>query len=394
MRLSPLMVLVLLIMVLGNASGRRDERKISGFVIGDAVYAPYNPFTSLFIQDPLFDYSLYPLAHVGDDEKRRLDRIYLPRTGRILADNYDIIVFRDARVTHFTPRQFADMENAFREEGLASVAAHSLSWSEAWLPTVLYDLSPISEYNFRFSADWRVRFHREREPVFTPFVELGMEKVTGWEYGTMKPKQGTTVWADMEPGKGPWLVSWRPGGGNAGVQWSFADKFDVTWWGSAPGARDTNPYAIDFATNLILYSLERDLISDIHARREARAILSTFRAQELLILSVLDWAEKFGANILPLTDELSEIELEADDAVDFYLDQDYDLTVSTIESLSARINEISKNAVALKDEALYWVYLSEWLSVTSVFILSGVIVWTLMVRRWKYREVRSTKMGS
>ena len=373
--------------------GRRDGKVISGFVIGDAVYAPYNPFTSLFIQDPLFEYSLYPLAHVGEDEKRRLDRIYLPRTAAILTGNFDVIVFRDARVTHFTPRQFADFEHAFRESGMASVAAHSLSWTEAWLPTILYDLSPISEYNFRFSNDWRVRFHREREPVFTPFIDLGMEKIVGGEYGTMVPKQGATVWADMEPGKGPWLVSWRPGGGFAGVQWTFADKFDVTWWGSIPGARNTNPYGIDFATNLILYSLDRDLISDIHSRREARALLSTFRAQELLILSVLDWAEKFGANILPLTNELGEIESEAEGAVDFYLDQDYDLAISFMESMSSSIIEISSEAVQLKDRALYWVFVSEWLSVTAVFVMSAFMVWTLMIRRWKYREVKRTRLS-
>lgn len=389
------LIAMLIMYLMGSSStvmGEVDSRRIPCFVIGDVVYAPYNPFTALFMQDPLFQYSLYPLPHVGEEEKRRLDRVYYPRTFDVLVDSYDVMVFRDARITHFNPRQFRDLERAFREARMVSITVHSLSWTEAWMPTILYDLSPISQYDFRFSSAWRVRFRRERDPVFLPFIDLGMEGVSGWEYGIFEARDGATIWADMVPQGHPWLVSWRPGGREAGLQWVFADKFDVTWWGTAPGARNTNPYAIDFATNLILYSLDRDLISDIHARREARQLLSTFQAQKLLILSVLDWAEKFGANTLALSDRLVGIEEESVGAVDHYLDQDYESTILFMESMSSHIDEITAAAIRLKDQALYWVYISEWLSVTSTLIISGLLVWSLMVRRWKYREVGGTKL--
>lgn len=377
-----------------SAAYGADVDLISALVIGDVVYAPYNPFTGLFMQDPLFTYSLYPLAHVGDDEKRRLDRVYYPRTYDQLTSNYDAIVFRDARVTHFGPRQFRDLTWAIKEDGMATVAAHSLSWTEAWLPTVLYDLSPISEYKFRFSSNWRVRFRTDVEPIFMPFVDLGVERSTGWEYGIMEVKQGATIWADMVPMEQAWLASWQPGGPSAGHQWAFADKFDTVWWGTSPTTRNSNPYGIDFATNLLLYSLDRDLITDVLARRNARTAIAGFQAQKLLILATLEWAEKFGANILPLSNGISEIETDSGDAVTSYLDQDYASAVACMDALSQRILELAEEATEIKDRALLWVFVSEWLAVTGVCLAAGVALWSLMIRRMMYREVRTTRMGA
>jgi len=41
-----------------------------------------------------------------------------------------------------------------------------------------------------------------------------------------------------------------------------------------------------------------------------------------------------------------------------------------------------------------WVYIIEWLSVTTKGSLTAVVVWTLMVRRRMYREVRATRLKS
>ncbi len=75
-------------------------------------------------------------------------------------------------------------------------------------------------------------------------------------------------------------------------------------------------------TNLILYSLDRPLIADIQARRGARHLISTFTGQKLLVLSMMEWADNFGANILPLADRLQEAEELVEVVVDLYLEQD------------------------------------------------------------------------
>jgi hypothetical protein len=375
----------------GVAAGGEDGPRIPCFVMGQVVSAPHNPFTSLFLQDPLFTYGLFPLpTNIGVTDKRKLDRVYYPRTEKVLTSTYDVIVFYDARVDYWTPRQFQDIDHAFREAGMVSVTVHSVSWS-VWEPTILYDLSPISDYDSRYHMPWRMRFRREREPVFLPFAELGLEEAAGSAYAILSVKEGATIWADMLPHNTPWLVCWKPGGGNAGMQWVFGDKFDRGWWGVVPEHLDANRYSLDFATNLLLHSLDKPLIVDVLARREARRMLSVFRSRKLLVLSMLDWAERFGANTLPLSQGLVELEEEAEGAVRLYLGQDYAGAISFIEELDSRVSSLSVEAGRIKDQALFWVFFSEWLAVTGVSLVTAFVLWSLMVKRRMFKPVEGTR---
>jgi len=45
----------------------------------------------------------------------------------------------------------------------------------------------------------------------------------------------------------------------------------------------------------------------------------------------------------------------------------------------------------VKNEALLWVYVSEWLSVTGTSLVCGFLLWTLMIRRRMYKEVAYTQ---
>ena len=378
-----------------------EGERVSVFLIG-ATHPANNPFTGYFMRDPLFTYAVEPIPpDLEDGEKQKLDRIYYPRTRQVLVENFDMIIFNDARIQHFTPRQYHDLDYAFREAGMASLATFGPAWEQIWEGSTLYDTSPALDYTDEwYHGLFRIQIRRDRKPVFTPFIDLGTEKILGDAFHLMVEKPGATIWADMLPRNVPWMISWRPGGSKAGLQWVCTDGFNAQWWGVAGsmhregtfGVEGSNPYAIDLATNLILYSVGRSLISDIHLRREARYLLSAFQAQKLLILSMLEWAEKFGANILHLSDRLTEVEAEAQEAVDFYLEQDYPSTISFMESMSLTVCEISDESLRLKDEALFWVYVSEWLVVTSVALVAGVVVWSLMVRRRMYRAVRSTRL--
>jgi hypothetical protein len=109
---------------------------------------------------------------------------------------------------------------------------------------------------------------------------------------------------------------------------------------------------------------------------------------------MMEWADAFGANILPLSQELTLLEMDVESAALSYLDQEYILCITSMESMEPRIASITGDAVRLKDEALFWVYLSEWLAVTSVGMVSGVVVWSLMVRRRMYRSVGVTRLTS
>jgi hypothetical protein len=209
---------------------------------------------------------------------------------------------------------------------------------------------------------------------------------------TLTLKQGATIWADSQPRNLPFISSWRPGGGDPGILWETNGGF-AEWCGVRVSdfGRVDNPYAIDLVTNMILYSLDRELLSDVFARREARSLLSIFQEQKLLVFHLIEWADKFGANTLSVSSRLTDLEDTVEEATTCYLDQDYQTAISIMGSVSSGIVEALNEAMRAKDSALFWVYTSEWLSVTASAILSGFILWTLMIRRRLYKPVDVTK---
>ncbi len=53
---------------------------------------------------------------------------------------------------------------------------------------------------------------------------------------------------------------------------------------------------------------------------------------------------------------------------------------------------IEGDAMGLKGRTLLWVYLIEWLAVTGVGMMCGFVLWSTMVRRRLYREVKTTRL--
>ncbi len=349
-----------------------------------------NPFRVLFSRDPLFTYSLYPLPpFISMAEKSKLDRIYFPRKRELLVDNYDLMVFHDIR-TGFTPRQIQDLDYAFREAGMTAMCGLCLGWDYAWEPTILSELLPITEHGSvsPYFRGYTVKFRRDRPPVFLDFLDMGIENVVGTQFCDMKADQAATVWGDIEPWGIPWMVSWRPGGTDAGMQWVVSHTFGG-WWDE-----NENPYSYDVCTNMIFYSLGRDLVENIPGRRRARGMFADIQTQKSIIVSMMEWAADFGADTTSLSDSLENIEGEMEVAVEDYKKQDYASAISFLKTMSQRVKNISSRAVELKDGALLWVYISEWLAVSSAALISGLAVWTLMVRRRLYKATPTTRLES
>ncbi len=376
-------IVILMILVSSCFPALASSEQLTGMVVGGAHY---KPFWILSIEDPMLTLDVHPLpGGVSIEDKRKLDRIYYPRTRKELLA-YDIMVFHSPRIQHFLPRQVHDLDYAFREGEMAAFCGLT-GLGLGWEHPVLLEVIPIHERSVSpYHRSYRVRFRTNRHPVFSPFLKYGAEKVFGNVYTEMYIKQGATVWGDIVPYDLPWLVSWRPGGGDPGILWNVAHRFDI-WWDES-----NNPYALDVATNMIFYSLDMELIGDIPARREARRMFRNIRAHVSLIGSMMNWAESFGANTAQLYEHLTYLEREAEGAADDYMDQDYGPAIEFLESLLEEVKLATAEAVRLKDEALMWVYLVEWLAVSGTGALCGFALWTVMIRRRSYREVETTRL--
>ncbi|MBU7004211.1 MAG: hypothetical protein HXS50_01495 [Theionarchaea archaeon] len=120
----------------------------------------------------------------------------------------------------------------------------------------------------------------------------------------------------------------------------------------------------------------------------------SFRTHMSLILSMVNWADSFGANTAQLSEKLTGLENKAKEAEEKYISQDYGPAISFLEYLSEEVGVTTQEAVDLKDEALLWVYLVEWLTVSGTSACCGFVLWTLMIRRRSFKEVETTRLTS
>jgi hypothetical protein len=80
------------------------------------------------------------------------------------------------------------------------------------------------------------------------------------------------------------------------------------------------------------------------------------------------------------------------EATEAYLQEEYQGSLAMMEEAIEEMEGLRAEAMRLKDQALAWVYLVEWLVVSGAFLLAGFTLWTLMVRRRLYRAVPATRM--
>ena len=79
------------------------------------------------------------------------------------------------------------------------------------------------------------------------------------------------------------------------------------------------------------------------------------------------------------------------DAQRLFIQQEYEESLSVLYELEEEFELLSQELVELKSRALLWIYVVEWLTVSGTAIICGVVLWTLMIRRRLYREVKITR---
>jgi hypothetical protein len=73
------------------------------------------------------------------------------------------------------------------------------------------------------------------------------------------------------------------------------------------------------------------------------------------------------------------------------MEQNFEESDDIIRAGLREFNDAEVLAMREKDKALFWIYVIEWLMASSTLIISGLVLWTLMVRRRLYRKVMVTR---
>jgi hypothetical protein len=211
-------------------------------------------------------------------------------------------------------------------------------------------------------------------------------------------KAGALVLAHVEgPGykDDPGFVTWDlPGGGR-----TFSITGEIFGPSSEPGQVHTmcvpgNPwdYALDFGSNLMIYLDRRPVPQDVQLAHQMRRSMFEFGTRKSLLVGLLEFCESFGANTGSINARLDQASRVALDAMPAYLELRFDEVLAAYEQAHETLGEIENDAIALKNRALLWVYMVEWLAVSGTAMMAGFVLWSVMVRRMLWREVRTTKL--
>jgi hypothetical protein len=391
---------------LGPCAGQRIRVLLTG-QIAESV----NPLQSWFLVEPLVDHVSVPSRDLtgtegGDVAMRRFIRLYFPRTFEEVR-SFDFFLLNSPILYFFRSADIQWMYDAITEgsAGLntASVMSQNSDIYGPWASSVLQEAFPndapavvqrwggatgdVSLFRIRVNGDFP-------EPVLTPFIPLGIETYRGHDSRAIILRQGASPMAwqignHPRLGDVPFIAAWEF---EKGRTLTTGDAFGHTFWSSYRGGRDTdNRYALDILMNLIFWATQRGVQTDVLLYHGMRSSFLTYRERMGLLVSLMDFVEKFGASsrqIEEMIDDLDDLSAEAREA---YLGQDFELVESTMDEAHGAFKEAEVAAMKLKDRALLWVYVIEWMAVCGVSLIAGFAVFTLMVKRRLYREVQVTR---
>jgi len=339
-------------------------------------------------------------AGISGDDIRRAIRIYMPRTYDSLVEIYDVIIISDSNVNSFTRDQHTWFRRSVAEDGMGlamfgghetfGAAAGNPDWGEAPVSDTLPIETVANEYHdgkveivgtenvFMRSLPWRpdlnfLQNYASNIGILREGAELLAKDViksgpyANYDnpfFSTWKFQMGRTF---------AMTGDWTPGGGVVFLRWE---------------------YLPDFATNLMLYCSGRDIPEDLDLVHTVRSRFATLGYRRLIIDSLVDFVEKFGANPRRVLDVIGEVDVARIEAQGLYLEQSFDEALGAVDEALEKMDQAELVAEKVKNEALLWVYLTEWLAVSGTALIVGFAVWTLMVRRRLYREVKTTTFRS
>ena len=331
-------------------------------------------------------------------------RMYMPRSYPDLLDKYDGIVLSDANVQIFEHKHIVWMADSVEKDGLGLFMPGGYEGlggfraNPSWGPTRVGDILPVIVYDQGFYLEQPMAVDIPSLRMNDPFIRslpwdtlVSPYNVFGQGGGMnqMTPKDGSVLLGELRRLRDgfmmPWIVYWDIGKGRC-----LAMSAD--WSGAGTGLFGYWDYYGDFVTGLMLYIAQRDIPQDYLLLHKTRAKYVEYAEKKNLVLSLLDFIDKFGANPRPVEVKISEADEIRKAASRDYISYQFDLALDGMTQALQVLGESTDLAFRLKDSALFWVYLTEWSAVSGTFILTGSIVYSLMIRRKMYREVATTSL--
>lgn len=373
--------------------------KVRVLYVGDTNWRTWRDIAS----DPFLTVSPVPASvkHFSMVLMRKSMRQYIPRTYESYVGKVDVLILSDTDRVLFTNEQQFMFREGLVEDAQGLIMAGGLEafggagGGSSWAGSAVEDALPVEclsgktfsghpflarppasekDHPFVTSLPW------ETMPIFRGMNSVAQKggsillleaRGTGIEPSAHKP-----VLVYGEIGKGSSLAhapDWNPG------------------WGTT--VMNNWEYYPDYLMNMCYLVAGLAVPQDVELVHLVRTELGSYALQRSVTLSLLEFAELFGANVVALEGRLSQIGRMKDEADRLYLDQSYDGVLEKMAEIKSELLDIDNQAIKVKDHALFWVFLVEWLVVTGTSLAAGFVLWSLMVRRKAYREVGITRFA-
>jgi hypothetical protein len=208
-----------------------------------------------------------------------------------------------------------------------------------------------------------------------------------WEHNVVKVRPGADMLAHLDV-EGlhfdPLMITWDLVDG--GRVFALTGHLAYMPWIDPPW-----DYYGDFLINLMIYVVRRPVPQDLPLVHGVRLSMFNVATRRAMLFDLLEFVEKFGANtevMMPSIDALMEIE---EDARQAYLEFHFTKASDMYSTMFDEFDLLDVEALRLRDRALVWVFVIEWLAISGTAMATGYILWTIMVRRRLYRKVEATK---
>lgn len=345
--------------------------------------------------DPAFTVVSVPTSelHVGQGVlsfdvpmMKKFVRLYMPRTFEALLDNFEMIIISDANSALMENHHLEWMKDSVTDDGFGIVMVGGLESfgaprAQPW--TALEELFPV----VMTSSIWSYRDLKVKPAVDHPFTRSLPWATIPYFHGANNVwlKEGAILllradetdipplsYWDIEQGRGvAHSMDWTPGGGTDVMRWE---------------------YYPDYVANVGYLATKNEIPQDAQLLHHLRTSFWSTRSRLTSVIDTMNFVEKFGASTQQIGTRLGDVRVMIKDAERLYVQQEYDASTQRIKEIDDLIIELQGQAMKLKDRALLWIYMIEWAATTGTALVAGFFLWTLMIRRRLYREVRTTRL--
>jgi len=370
-------------------------------------------FSLNFVQATLRDWAGWGPTQVATQEGQvyRMIRLYMPRNLEDLTNRFDVIIMANANRLAVSPRNVEMLAGGVKESamglvmfgGWESFGGTGTSYPP-WGDTSIGRLLPTSDaaelYIHKPAGAHRLVIDRPDHEFMSSLPwDPGQPFMYNYHHNLVRAKPGAQVLAHVESysySDHPGFVTWELMGGAP----TFSITGEIIGPSSEPGQLHTmctrgNPweYALDFGGNLMIYLDRRPVPQDIYLVHQVRIRMFDVSTRKSLLFGLLEFCDSFGANTERINARVDEASTLVADALPDYLELRFEEVLDVMDEVHAMYSEIEEDAIKLKERALLWVYVIEWMSISGTSMLAGFFLWSLMVRRRLWREVGTTRLS-